>query len=195
MLNFFTSDLHFYHKAVIAHCNRPYADVETMNEILVANWNKIVGPRDTIYILGDFSFGNKEDTVALLKTLNGRKHLVSGNHDAGMLKKKEFLACFESVKPLSRIKIEDKEHPDGVQAIILCHYALRVWEKSHYGAWHCYGHSHGSLEDLGDLSLDVGVDNAYKLLGEYRPFTFAELRAIMQKRNWQPVDHHDTYKG
>ena len=33
------------------------------------------------------------------------------------------------------------------QDIVLCHYAMRVWQKSHYGAWMLYGHSHGTLPD------------------------------------------------
>jgi hypothetical protein len=26
---------------------------------------------------------------------------------------------------------------------VLCHYAMRVWNRSHHGAWHLYGHSQG----------------------------------------------------
>ena len=34
---------------------------------------------------------------------------------------------------------------------------MRVWDRSHYGSWHLFGHSHGALPGYG-LSLDVGVD-------------------------------------
>ncbi len=33
------------------------------------------------------------------------------------------------------------------QPIVICHYAMRVWNRSHHGAWHLYGHSHGNLPD------------------------------------------------
>ena len=33
-LIYFTSDLHFYHKNVIKHANRPYSDVDEMNKEL-----------------------------------------------------------------------------------------------------------------------------------------------------------------
>jgi hypothetical protein len=34
---------------------------------------------------------------------------------------------------------------DFGQPIVLCHYAMRVWNRSHHGAWHLYGHSRGNL--------------------------------------------------
>jgi calcineurin-like phosphoesterase family protein len=45
------------------------------------------------------------------------------------------------------------------QSIVLCHYALRVWNRSNRGSWHLYGHSHGRPPEVRhSLSMDVGVD-------------------------------------
>lgn len=44
---FFTSDTHFNHANIIRFCNRPFNDVEQMNETLIANWNRVVQPEDT----------------------------------------------------------------------------------------------------------------------------------------------------
>ena len=41
---FFTSDTHFNHTNIIRFCSRPFKDVEHMNETLIANWNRVVGP-------------------------------------------------------------------------------------------------------------------------------------------------------
>lgn len=68
---FFTADLHLYHTNIIKHCNRPFETIEEMNNVLVDNWNKVVGPKDTIYILGDFVWGtNKRKTEKLIKELS-----------------------------------------------------------------------------------------------------------------------------
>ncbi len=75
--------------------------------------------------------------------------------------------------------------------VCCCHYALYQWNKSHYGSLHCFGHSHGSLIHPRSKTLDVGVDNAAKILGEYRPFSWQEFLDIMNKSPETPnIDHH-----
>lgn len=74
------SDWHFSHNNVIQYCNRPYTDINHMNETMVANWNAEVKPEDKIYILGDFSLSGKA-VEEYVHRLNGYKILVSGNHD------------------------------------------------------------------------------------------------------------------
>jgi len=77
------------------------------------------------------------------------------------------------------------------QQIILCHYAMRVWDKSHWGIWHLYGHSHGSLpDDPRSLSYDVGVDK-----NNFTPLLFEEVKEIMSKKTFKPVDHHGEKRG
>jgi calcineurin-like phosphoesterase family protein len=43
------------------------------------------------------------------------------------------------------------------QVVVLCHYSMQVWDRSHYGSWHLFDHSHGTLKGIG-LSFDVGTD-------------------------------------
>jgi len=57
--------------------------------------------------------------------------------------------------------------------MVLCHYAMRSWPKSHYGAWHLYGHSHGKLPMLG-RSMDIGVDTH-----DFYPYSLDEISCIM----------------
>lgn len=47
---FFTSDTHFYHGNIIRFCNRPFKDVEMMNETIISNWNDTVGQDDIVFI-------------------------------------------------------------------------------------------------------------------------------------------------
>ena len=56
MKTFFIADTHFGHKNIIKYCNRPFANIEEMNETLIENWNKAVSAEDAVYILGDFAY-------------------------------------------------------------------------------------------------------------------------------------------
>ena len=78
---FFTSDLHLGHKNIIKYCNRPFSDVEEMNEALIENWNKQVDHNDKIFVLGDFALGNSQDIIKWGRALKGNKMLILGNHD------------------------------------------------------------------------------------------------------------------
>lgn len=63
---FFSSDSHFGHTNVIKLSNRPFKDINHMNESLVANWNSVVGSEDIVYYIGDFSL----NTIAELARSN-----------------------------------------------------------------------------------------------------------------------------
>ena len=58
---FFTSDTHFNHTNIIRFCSRPFKDVEHMNETLIANWNRVVGPDNIVFHLGDFCLGGSAE--------------------------------------------------------------------------------------------------------------------------------------
>ena len=78
---FFTSDTHFNHANIIKFCNRPFKDVEQMNEVMIANWNSVIGKDDTVFHLGDFCLGGAAEWTKILDRLNGKIYLIMGNHD------------------------------------------------------------------------------------------------------------------
>lgn len=78
---FVISDTHFYHKNIIEYCNRPFGTVEEMNNTMIENWNKVVGPEDYVIHCGDFALGRIDDIKEIVSKLNGHKILVRGNHD------------------------------------------------------------------------------------------------------------------
>lgn len=159
---YFTADNHFQHANIIRYCNRPFKTIEQHDETQIVNWNSIVTPKDTIYILGDVGFG---DISKILERLNGTKILILGSHDKSALQYPQY---FAKISPLLEISIEG-------QVIILCHYAMRVWSKSHYGSFHLFGHSHGRLESFGK-SFDVGVDS-----NNFFPYSFEEVKQRMDR--------------
>lgn len=81
MTTWFTSDQHFGHVNILSFCGRPFRSVEHMNECLVDNWNAVVEPGDLVYVLGDWAMGKLADSLEYTTRLNGRKILLSGNHD------------------------------------------------------------------------------------------------------------------
>ncbi len=170
----FTADTHFNHAGIIKYANRPFSSVEEMNGVMIDRWNQLVKPGDFIYHLGDFGWHKCDE---IIKRLPGQKFLIIGSHDAeGQRLKKHF--C--QVTPMKEIKI-------GAQTIVMTHCAMRVWEKSHYGSWHLFGHSHGNLETWGK-SFDVGVDTHM-----FYPYSIDEVATRMSQL---PDNFNDArYRG
>ena len=75
---YFTADTHFGHANAVWMCERPYPDVEVMNEAMIAAWNERVHGNDTVYIVGDMFF-RCADPESILKRLKGKKRLIVGN--------------------------------------------------------------------------------------------------------------------
>lgn len=75
MKTFFIADMHFDDSDIMNYENRPFESVKEMNEAIVANWNRVVGDDDVVYVLGDI--GN----IFYIQNLKGKKYLVKGNHD------------------------------------------------------------------------------------------------------------------
>lgn len=179
----FTSDLHFGHTNIIEYCKRPFPDVSTMNEQLVRNWNSLVKPQDTVYIIGDCHCGRGSASVAVtaLAQCNGQKHLIRGNHDTN-----EFIELaaeaelFESVQDYLEVKWNNTK-------FVLFHFPMRAWHKSHQGSIHLYGHSHGNMPGIG-RSMDVGVDP-----NNYRPISIEDVYNKLSPIT-EMVEHHDWPK-
>lgn len=189
---FFTSDNHFSHRNIILYCNRPFSAIEEMNEKLVENWNSVVGINDTIYHLGDFSLHHR-DVTKYVPRLNGKKHLIAGNHDGchpAYYKKEEkgekirkiyYEAGFET------IKLEDKIHI-GDFSVKLHHmpYSGDHTGKERYtqyrpkdeGDWLLHGHLHSSRDKrIRNKMLDVGVDGNNLL-----PISLEEVKQIIENK-------------
>lgn len=176
---FWTSDTHYCHANVVKFDALPHASVEEMNEHRISIWNSQVKRGDTVYHLGDLSLGKLDETLKLLKRLNGRIHLIKGNHDHVI--RKVIAADINAlawVKDVAEVKVND-------QLIFMSHYAHRVWPKCHYGSWHLFGHSHGSMPPLGK-SFDVGWNVHNRLL------TFDDVAAIMETKTFEPTDRHTS---
>lgn len=133
---FYISDWHYSHANILAFDNRPFVNVEQMNEALIANWNAVVGKGDTVYILGDM-FWHKNDAAPVLDQLKGQKVLILGNHDWRFSDdvKQKF------VKITEYLEVEDEG-----RKVVLCHYPIPCFKNHYYGWYHLYGHVHSTFE-------------------------------------------------
>lgn len=155
MTIFFTADTHFNHGNIIKYCKRPFSTIAEHNDTIIKNWNSLVKEEDTVYHLGDFCFGGPKYVEFIRNRLNGKIHLIRGNHDKFLKPSSSTFPGFESIKDMHTLKTQLKN--EKIE-IVLCHYPLRSWDKSFHGSWHLFGHVHGHLPPHG-LSFDVGVDS------------------------------------
>lgn len=135
MTFFFISDPHFGAAKPIRIFNRPFANVEELNATLLTNWNSVVGPQDTVLVNGDF----QEETAdqGFFHRLNGEKILVIGNHDL----EPTLSLPWSHKTQIFETNVEDKK-------LVFCHYPMEVWNQSHRGSIHLFGHVHINDEDL-----------------------------------------------
>lgn len=180
---FFTSDTHFFHEKIINFCSRPFKNAEEMNEKLIENWNSVVGEDDTVFHLGDFIFGGAKCANEILDRLNGKIHLIFGNHDIKNIKQ-GFINRFENVIPQKQIKIEGR-------SIYLNHYPFLCYGGSYRGdtnaVWQLYGHVHSGPGSNGldcnrlvstfPYQYDVGVDN-----NNYTPISYYQVKEKIEEQ-------------
>ncbi len=167
MARFFTSDTHFGDTRILHSAKRPFRSIEAHDSHVIARWQATVGPHDEIWHLGDFAPGYGADAVAaLLTALPGRKHLVTGNNDDAVTRTHPLWASVHDYVEI----IEDDV------LCILCHYALRTWNKIGKGSLDLHGHSHNMLKPL-TRQFDVGVD-----AWDFTPVTLSTMRA--GRRAW-----------
>lgn len=139
-MNYFISDLHFGHKNCLAFDNRPFNTVEEHDEYIIKSWNDTVDIDDDVYILGDISWYNSTKTIEIFRKLNGRLHLIKGNHDTAVLKNPELRSLFVEITDYKELYL------DKNTSIILCHYPIPCFKNHYYGWYHLYGHVHTSFE-------------------------------------------------
>lgn len=194
MTTWFTSDIHFWHRAIIQYCKRPWDDVEKMNEGLIQRWNEKIKPDDEVWFLGDFAFCGVSKAVPILERLNGVKNAVLGNHDYKLFKKLDCPMFFKSVQHYKHLRVslqyvDEEEQPQQYgQSIILCHFPILSWDGMAHGSWMLHGHCHGGLDhnlNATGLRLDVGVDSH-----NWYPISLEDVWAKLALRTVVPVDHH-----
>lgn len=160
---YYTADTHFRYAPLVE--SRGFTSAEEMDETLIRNWNSVVTDADTVYLIGDIGYNGGHVPCRTLARLNGRKHLIRGNHDTCFKDAPLLYRYFESVTDFLEIE-------DGETHILLSHYPM-LYNKRGYMI---HGHLHNSgghfFEILRTLPrvLNAGVD-----INGMKPVTLQEL--------------------
>lgn len=170
---FFIADEHYGHANVIGFNDRPFADVEEMDEALIANHNSIVRKGDRVIHAGDTCWykryydknPNNKDVASYINRLNGTHVFLKGSHDYWMPKNKS-------------VQIWEKMI-DG-HYLVVCHYAMHTWARSHFNSWHLYAHSHKDLKLSGKRHC-ISVENT-----NFFPLSFDQVKEIMIDKSDNP---------
>lgn len=169
---YFTADLHLAHANILKHMperGRQFETIEHMENCFIDTTNSMVKPNDTLVIAGDFCW--KATRVGHFRQRLNVKTIrfVYGNHDARSAGKH-----FSTADDMLFLKVMDKHFH-------VAHYPLVSWCKMRHGGMSCYGHAHSLAEEMLDSiwpyrnSIDIGIDNAYRLFGTFRPFHIDEV--------------------
>jgi calcineurin-like phosphoesterase family protein len=162
-----------------------------MTDDMIKRHNAKVAFDDDVYHLGDYAFGSTAFVLQCLRRMNGNFKFIWGNHDDNLKQVAGIINLYPDLK--DRVKFLGDYHETRIdgQDVVLMHYAMRVWNSSHRGVWQLYGHSHGSLpDDPHAQNFDCGVD-----CHNLEPISFDEVKAIMAKKLWKPIDHHGRQDG
>lgn len=189
-MTYFSSDWHLGHANILKFDKRDFKNIDEHDKFIIKMCTQILKPGDDFYYLGDFSLTNyvkTEGYVATLFSTGANLYFIKGNHDnEDNIKLFKQYGTFLGEK--KTIKIDDK-------VIVLDHFANRVWDRSHHGSYHLYGHSHDSLDKTGDTwgrSMDCGIMSGLRIKGKYNLFTFEDINNILSKRQIKVIDHHTT---
>lgn len=173
----FTSDLHFGHRMMVAHRNMASMPIEeyfrlrdegatsrelvtedeltAMNAAIVDMINSTVPAGDTLFILGDAAWHAKAPAVQdfFADIACNDMHLLVGNHDI----RNSYIASgvFSSVRSYREVshKVDGKR-----TRMFLFHFPILSWEDCHKGSIHLHGHSHGGGDNGNLKRFDVGID-------------------------------------
>lgn len=178
--DWFYSDPHFGHKAIIDYCNRPFYSVEQMTEVLIANFNKYVSHGDNVLWLGDCFFMKDEEAKKILKRLRGTHFLVCGNHDRNSRRMVDIgfsFAVKQIVWKQAKVTFRGSHFPwDRQRLDDNREYLLRWHPKYKKDECLVHGHTHSSHQHNGGNAIHCGVD-----AWQYRPVAFHEALHHLRK--------------
>ena len=162
---YLTSDWHFNHDREFIWKVRGFSSVQEMNETIIQRHNALVRPDDDVYVLGDSALGGGDEWILatnkiLIERLNGRLHIIRGNHDTDRR-----VAMYESCKNVvGPVLYADMLHYKGYH-FYLSHFPTLTCNLEKESLKQCtcnlFGHTHQTTNFHFDMPYlyHVGVDS------------------------------------
>ena len=181
-MKYFTSDWHLGHKLMIKLGFRPFQTLEEMNNTIIDNIFSVLKKGDILYFLGDIGWDNKT-IIYFFENMpkNIQFHWILGNHDKNITKYTKYCS---SISPIKEVKIEDTK-------VVLCHYPLTTWNRSHFNSFMLFGHHH--IGSHGTDKLDTHTQgkmlNVNVEFNDYKPWSEKDILRYMvqQPDNWDYI--------
>lgn len=182
-MKWFTSDWHLGHVRLMSIAERPFDEIEEMNERIISNMLSVLKPGDEIYFLGDLAwkrYALDEFFDKLPKRINF--HWILGNHDYKNWQR--FKNRCASIAYMKRTKIDNN-------TVTLNHWPMLTWDKSHYNSWLLFGHHHRNSHgtDKLDKMINGKMLNVNLEFNNYMPYSEKDIIEIMEKKpdNWDLI--------
>jgi len=172
---YIAADLHLNHANIIlpSYCNRPFSNVEEMNETLVQNWNAIVRPKDSMYFLGDLAMGRRGTTDYWLPKLNGQITFIKGNHDRS-----------KTIPFVDHAIIEHSGIP-----FYLVHHPYRI--PKDWRDWAIHGHVHNNnVERYLFINMTTKRINASIEMTGYKPVALDDIVNLIVEGQNRPAENN-----
>lgn len=182
----FYSDPHFNHTNIIKYCNRPFLNMQEMNDVLISNYNSLINSNDIVIWLGDCFFNKQlNNCEEIISKLNGQKILVLGNHDKNDIQMSQFgfdIVTHELVLNVANTQCRCSHYP-----ITPCpeyelpdRYASRRPKKL-ANEIILHGHDHNKNKITNIDSINVGVD-----AWDFKPAMFEDVEKLVIEL----IEHH-----
>lgn len=177
----FISDTHLGHKNIITFVDkvgqkiRPFSTIEEHDETILANFNKLVSPKDRVYFMGDVAINRNQ--LPQLARFNGRKKLIKGNHD--IFKLVDYTPYFEDI-------LACRTYPD--QGLIVSHIPVHTSQLENRWKANAHGHTHINLV-MEEKEMDTGIG---VITGWYEDKRY--LNMCLEHTYFKPVNFDELVK-
>lgn len=178
-----SSDFHYNHKNLVKGTTnwnikdicRPFDNLKDHNDWIVDDINSKAKPNDTLYFLGDWSFGGIEFIEEFRNRVNVKTiHLILGNHDHHIERNTNNVR-----KHFTTVQNYLELDYNGTK-VVLFHFPLETWHGLHRGSIHIFGHQHSDRVGKG-RKMDVGFDAKGQMRGIF------ELDDIVDRLKSLPI--------